>query len=502
MSAKGEPEKGSTFTFYIKTSLPSEEDRPPSPSRGLDPAGQIPVTPVTLGASPMSPAANGKVPSIRSDMGPSFSPKIASELTQTPPQVSDTGRDSPSHSSASSDPSIQSTARTGSLRSERSSASSITPEAMANIVPMRLALPSEELKEARNTNSRFSNIDAVALGKPQMLQPPGGGIASTPPMFSILVIAPLKYSREATVKHIDQTLPNNVPHQITARESYSECQEMLGGSDPVLFTHIVVVLRDVDEISAIMEQVFQSPVSTTALVLITDLAQRRKILEQTPKYDHEKLVAERKLRFVFKPLKPSRFGLIFDPQKEREMSLDRNQDSAQQVAVNQKQVFEELARRLGNRDKRVLLVEDNRVNQMVILKFLDKVSIKADTVVDGVQCTDKVFAHPPGYYSIILCDLHMPNKDGYQTCKEIRKWEKKNQYAHLPIIALSANVLGDVYQKCVDAGFNSYMTKPVDFKELSQLLMAFMDPSDPSKPHEFMKLKHAHKEKGKIKRAT
>jgi CheY-like chemotaxis protein len=83
----------------------------------------------------------------------------------------------------------------------------------------------------------------------------------------------------------------------------------------------------------------------------------------------------------------------------------------------------------------------------------------------------------------------MPNKDGYQTCKEIRKWEKKNQYPHLPIIALSANVLGDVYEKCVDAGFNSYLTKPVDFKELSQVLMAFMDPSEPGKPHEFMKSK-------------
>ena len=108
---------------------------------------------------------------------------------------------------------------------------------------------------------------------------------------------------------------------------------------------------------------------------------------------------------------------------------------------------------------------------------------------DGVECTDKVFSKPHGYYSVILCDLHMPNKDGYQTCKEIRKWERHNKYPYLPVVALSANVLGDVYQKCVDAGFNSYMTKPIDFKELSTVLMTFMDPSDPSKPHELMKLK-------------
>lgn len=89
----------------------------------------------------------------------------------------------------------------------------------------------------------------------------------------------------------------------------------------------------------------------------------------------------------------------------------------------------------------------------------------------------------------VQCDLHMPNKDGYQTCKEIRKWERKNHIQHLPIIALSANVLGDVYAKCVEAGFNSYVTKPVDFKELSESMMTFLDPRIPGRPLPFMKLK-------------
>lgn len=81
----------------------------------------------------------------------------------------------------------------------------------------------------------------------------------------------------------------------------------------------------------------------------------------------------------------------------------------------------------------------------------------------------------------------MPNKDGYQTCKEIRRWEKKNKHPYLPIIALSANVLGDVYSKCAEAGFNSYVTKPVEFKELAAVMVKFLDPTDPSKPHEFMR---------------
>ncbi len=83
----------------------------------------------------------------------------------------------------------------------------------------------------------------------------------------------------------------------------------------------------------------------------------------------------------------------------------------------------------------------------------------------------------------------MPNKDGYQTCKEIRRWERSNNTPPMPVLALSANVLGDVYSKCVDAGFNSYLQKPIDFKELSRAMLRFLDPSeeDERKPIEFMK---------------
>lgn len=86
----------------------------------------------------------------------------------------------------------------------------------------------------------------------------------------------------------------------------------------------------------------------------------------------------------------------------------------------------------------------------------------------------------------------MPIKDGYQTCREIRKQERKSKTKHIPIIALSANVLGDVYQKCAEAGFNSYVTKPVDFKELSLVMLKYLDPADPTKSIEFMQRKKSY----------
>lgn len=67
----------------------------------------------------------------------------------------------------------------------------------------------------------------------------------------------------------------------------------------------------------------------------------------------------------------------------------------------------------------------------------------------------------------------MPRKDGYQACREVREWEDINDYKKLPIIALSANVMSDVQEKCVEAGFSDYVTKPVDFIDLSTALSKF-----------------------------
>ncbi|KAF4549018.1 Peroxide stress-activated histidine kinase mak1-like protein [Elsinoe fawcettii] len=483
MSARGFPGKGATFIFYIKGTLPSESDQPPP-----DPLTPGPRSMPSLPnlAKQLASATQKILPNITGKMLQS-SP-LSQEVAQTSPQQQspDPTRPSPSISISSSSSGPSTRASRTSTRSERSSASSVYP-IDAHIparAPLNLALPSPD----KSSRSESMSSDTSQASGPS-LSP--GGTPLTPPMFSILVVCPLKHSREATVQHMDMTLPRNVPHQITARESLLECQKMIGGDggdETMKFTHVVLVLQSIPEIIAFMDQLLTSTHhSTTQLIIITDLNQRRKIMEAGPSYNYEQLTADRRLQFIFKPLKPSKFAFIFDPQKSREMSTDRNQDSAQQVALTQKQLYDEMTKRLGNRGKRVLLVEDNKVNQMVLLKFLSKVAVQVDTVLDGQQCTERVFAKPHGYYSIILCDLHMPNKDGYQTCREIRKWEKSNKYPYLPIIALSANVLGDVYAKCVDAGFNSYVTKPVDFKELSNVLLTFLDPSEPGRPIEFMK---------------
>ncbi|KZM25380.1 phosphorelay sensor kinase [Ascochyta rabiei] len=500
MDARSVPGKGSTFFFTIKFGLPTPTDFPkPLVATPLTPATElssiVPPLPVPQPSpyqKPAFPQISGSAQSMKLNRVSSISSEQSVRSPAASSAASIRSQDSPSLSSGSSDHSLTSAALTGksSLRSERSSASSFLADSRITSPDpeINLSLPPKraDSQGTISTDSLTSNATARPATAPAHITSP----LAQPPMYSILVVCPLVHSREATIRHIKNTLPQGIPHQVTGEESLIGAQRMLGGDSPVIFTHVVLVLHDTAEVHAIVDQIFSSVhYGSTFVVVVSDPSQKKELMKEASVYDYEQLNLDRRLQFIYRPLKPSKFAVIFDPEKQRESSTDRNQDTAQQVVVSQKLVFEELKKRLGGKGHKVLLVEDNQINQTVILKFLAKIDVTTDTVLDGVQCTDTVFAKPPGYYSIILCDLHMPNKDGYQACKEIRRWEKKNGYNRHPIIALSANVLGDVYAKCVEAGFNSYVTKPVAFKELSLVMTKFVDPVDPSKPPELMKLR-------------
>ncbi|KAH8725526.1 hypothetical protein GQ44DRAFT_615747 [Phaeosphaeriaceae sp. PMI808] len=504
MDARSVPNKGSTFYFTIKFGLPTPEDQPQPPAStpgtpAMEPTSVAPpLTPQALHPTLSQKLIHPQIAATAQLKRVSSVLSERSETVKSPTSslsASDRSHVSPSLSvsSGSSDHSLTSLALTGktSMRSERSSASSFLREtSLASDADMNLALPVKRASDDRESSSDSIQSSGTVrpLDQHHSLSPLGSALQ--PPMYSILVICPLVHSREATIRHIKNTLPQGIPHQITGHSNIVDAQRMIGGHTPVLFTHVVLVLHDTAEVHAIMDQIFSSTThGNTSIVVVSDPSQKKELIREAPVYDYEQLYSDRRLQFIYRPLKPSKFAVIFDPQKERESSTDRNQDSAQQVVVSQKLVFEELRRRVGGKGVKVLLVEDNKINQTVLLKYLAKIDVETETVMDGVQCTDTVFAKPPGYYSIILCDLHMPNKDGYQACRDIRRWEKKHGYRRQPIIALSANVLGDVYTKCAEAGFNSYVTKPVEFKQLSMVMTKFLDPVDPSRLPDLMKMK-------------
>jgi CheY-like chemotaxis protein len=116
------------------------------------------------------------------------------------------------------------------------------------------------------------------------------------------------------------------------------------------------------------------------------------------------------------------------------------------------------------------------VNQKVLTKYLARVGLSVDVAVHGGEGIE-LFLKDPRKYNLILCDLFMPVKDGYEATREIREWEKKNLGSHekpLPIIALSANVMSNVADKCLECGFSTYISKPVNFSVLSDVIRSFL----------------------------
>ncbi len=120
---------------------------------------------------------------------------------------------------------------------------------------------------------------------------------------------------------------------------------------------------------------------------------------------------------------------------------------------------------------RILLAEDNLINQKVALKILSKMGYRADLVKNGL---DAVKALQKTYYDLVLMDCQMPELDGYDATLRIRdpKTWVKNQ--HVPIIALTAHAMKGARDKCLKVGMNDYLTKPVKPKDLSKILVKWL----------------------------
>lgn len=119
--------------------------------------------------------------------------------------------------------------------------------------------------------------------------------------------------------------------------------------------------------------------------------------------------------------------------------------------------------------KRILLAEDNELNAEITTTILSEMGFEVKAVEDGILCVNEIQHQPANTYDLILMDIQMPNMDGYKATHCIRRLSQPEK-ANIPIIAMSANAFEEDKKKAFDVKMNDYITKPIDFQKMEQVL--------------------------------
>ncbi|MDP6605211.1 MAG: response regulator [Dehalococcoidia bacterium] len=129
----------------------------------------------------------------------------------------------------------------------------------------------------------------------------------------------------------------------------------------------------------------------------------------------------------------------------------------------------DLAEHESQAKSRILVAEDNVVNQKVIVLTLERLGYRADVVANGRDAVDALSART---YDVVLMDCQMPEMDGFQATAEIRRQEAPG--IHTPIVALTANAMAGDRDGCLEAGMDDYLSKPLRVPDLQRVLERFL----------------------------
>jgi signal transduction histidine kinase/DNA-binding response OmpR family regulator len=124
--------------------------------------------------------------------------------------------------------------------------------------------------------------------------------------------------------------------------------------------------------------------------------------------------------------------------------------------------------------KHILLAEDVEINREIVISILEPYGLKVDCAENGVEVVEEFKAHPYNY-DIIFMDIHMPEMDGYEATRQIRTMDIARA-KEIPIIAMTANVFAEDVEKCIAAGMNDHVGKPLDMEQVMGILKKYTGP--------------------------
>lgn len=121
--------------------------------------------------------------------------------------------------------------------------------------------------------------------------------------------------------------------------------------------------------------------------------------------------------------------------------------------------------------KKILLAEDDPFCQELIIDIFDPYECEIEIAETGTEVLAKYMSTD---FDLILMDIHMPEKDGFEATEEIRRIETENHKRAIPIIALTADSLPETQKKCLEFGMNDYITKPIDLHDFRMMVAKYL----------------------------
>jgi signal transduction histidine kinase/DNA-binding response OmpR family regulator len=223
--------------------------------------------------------------------------------------------------------------------------------------------------------------------------------------------------------------------------------------------HLLIVDRHLDGLDgfAVAEQfIGESPVVSAAIVMTTVADQGSAARCQ----------ALRGVEHITKPISPKDLRLAITRAFGRDAGGRVSAPSAPELSRGA----------LSPNPMHVLLVEDNAVNQKLARRLLERAGHRVEAAWDGMQALQLLAA---GAFDCVLMDVQMPHMDGLDTTRALRRLEEGTG-RHIPIVAMTAHALDGDRERCLEAGMDAYMTKPISRNVLLDILHAVSSPPDDS----------------------
>jgi len=296
----------------------------------------------------------------------------------------------------------------------------------------------------------------VAIFEKQALKKETGSLVALPVNIKNLHI--LGVDDNATNRMIITRLVESFGCQIETAASGTKALEMLHGAynngDPYQVILLDMQMPDMDGEQTARE-IKSDPVGKNInIIILTSMGQRG---------DAARLEAIGCSGYLLKPVKKSmlREALV------AVLGQKQSGDGTSHIVT----------RHLLSENKRqgilILLAEDNPVNQKLATILLQKAGFSVDAVENGIQAVERV---QKGQYNAVLMDVQMPELDGFEATRRIREWEGETR--HIPIIAMTAHAMKGDRERCLQAGMDDYVSKPLQPQILLSILDRWAQPKD------------------------